>query len=152
MKSAFLIVAHGNFDMLKCLIKSLDYVDNDMFVHIDQKCGNIDYAQFESIVKHSHVKCLRERTSIAWGGVSQIECTLKLLRCAVSKKYGYYHLISGVDYPLMSNAGLSHFLDMNNGCEYVGFANDRKDLKSKLGYYHFFIDNPNHLIRRWGGY
>ena len=45
MKSAFLIVAHGNFDMLKCLIKALDYTGNDMFVHIDKKCGDIDYTQ-----------------------------------------------------------------------------------------------------------
>ena len=151
MKSAFLIVAHGNFDMLKCLIKSLDYADNAMFIHIDKKCGDIDYTQFESIAKHSYVECLHDRVSVTWGGVSQIACTLKLLRCAVPHRYDYYHLISGVDYPLMSNEDLSLFLDSNKGCEFVGFVNERKNLKNKLGYYHFFIDSHNRLMKRAGG-
>ena len=44
MKSAFLIVAHGNFDMLKLLIKTLDYKNNDLFIHIDKKCGEVNYS------------------------------------------------------------------------------------------------------------
>lgn len=51
----------------------------------------------------------------------------------------------------MSNEGLSQFLDSNKGCEYVRFANDRQDLKNKLGYYHLFIDSSNRLIKRAGG-
>ena len=152
MKSAFLIVAHGNFDMLKCLIKSLDYADNAMFIHIDKKCGDIDYTQFESIAKHSDVECLQDRMSVTWGGVSQNKCTFKLLKCAVQHKYDYYHLISRIDYPLMSDEDLSQFLDRNNGCEYVGFANERKDLNNKLGYFHLFIDSSNSLMKRAGGY
>lgn len=82
MKSAFLIVAHGNFDMLKFLIKALDYKNNDMFIHIDKKCGEIDYAQFESITTQSKVRCLRDRMSVSWGGLSQVKCTFKLLENA----------------------------------------------------------------------
>ena len=37
MKSAFLIMAHSNFDMLKLLVTQLDYKDNDIYIHIDKK-------------------------------------------------------------------------------------------------------------------
>ena len=50
IRSAFLIVAHNNFEMLKFLIKSLDSEEHDIYIHIDKKCGDIDYSQFESII------------------------------------------------------------------------------------------------------
>ena len=34
VKSAFLIIAHGNFDMLRFLIESLDDKAHDIYVHI----------------------------------------------------------------------------------------------------------------------
>lgn len=34
-KDAYLIIAHK--ELLKCLIHSLDYEQNDIFVHIDKK-------------------------------------------------------------------------------------------------------------------
>ena len=83
MKSAFLIVAHGNFDMLKFLIKALDFKNNDIFVHIDKKCGKIDYSQFEDITNYSVVKCVRDRISVSWGGVSLVKVTFKLFKEAI---------------------------------------------------------------------
>lgn len=83
IRSAFLIVAHNNFEMLKFLIKSLDSEEHDIYIHIDKKCGDIDYSQFESITKFSHVKCLRDRINVFWGGVSQIQSTLNTLETAI---------------------------------------------------------------------
>ena len=83
IRSAFLIVAHNNFEMLKFLIKSLDSEGHDIYIHIDKKCGDIDYSQFESITKFSHVKCLRDRINVFWGGVSQIQSTLNTLETAI---------------------------------------------------------------------
>lgn len=69
MKSAFLIVAHGNFDMLKYLIRALDYKNNDIYIHIDKKCGNIDISQFQNITKYSKVEFLKNRIRVFWGGI-----------------------------------------------------------------------------------
>lgn len=83
MKFAFLIVAHGNFDMLKLLIKTLDYKNNDLFIHIDKKCGEVNYSCFESIAQYSKVRCLRNRISVSWGGISQVKATFLLLKEAM---------------------------------------------------------------------
>lgn len=138
MKSAFLIVAHGNFEMLKFLIRALDYKDNDIYIHFDKKCGSVDYNQFESQATVSHVECIKNRIDVAWGGVSQIRCTFALLSQAMWGGYDYYHLISGVDFPLMSNEDISSFLEANKGCEFVGFTKNVGDLLEKLGYYHCY--------------
>lgn len=69
MKSAMLIIAHNNFEMLKLLISKLDYKDNDIYVHIDKKCGVPDFTQFEGLTKYSKTICLRERISVKWGGI-----------------------------------------------------------------------------------
>lgn len=151
MKSAFLIIAHGNFDMLRFLIQSLDCASHDIYVHIDKKCGEVDYSQFESITRLSHVKCIRDRINVYWGGVSIIKVTFKLLREAVKGEYDYYHLISGVDFPVMTNQEISDFLNMNRGKEFVGFTTHDGDLVCKLGYYHFFIDtkySQNRFVQR----
>ena len=83
MKSAFLIAAHGNFDMLKYLIRALDYKNNDIYIHIDKKCGNIDFSQFQNITKYSKVECLRNRIRVFWGGISQTHSTFLLLENAI---------------------------------------------------------------------
>ena len=37
MKHAYLIIAHQNWEQLKTLIGMLDYIDNDIYIHIDKK-------------------------------------------------------------------------------------------------------------------
>lgn len=116
MKSAFLIVAHGNFDMLKYLIRALDYKNNDIYIHIDKKCGNIDFSQFQNITQYSKVECLKNRISVLWGGISQPHSTFLLLENAIrGGQYDYFHLISGVDFPLLSNEEIDSFLTRHQG-------------------------------------
>ena len=151
VKSAFLIIAHGNFDMLRFLIESLDDKAHDIYVHIDKKCGEVDYCQLESITRYSHVKCVRDRIRVYWGGVSIIKSTFKLLREAARGEYTYYHLISGVDFPIMSNQEIYDFLCTNRGKEFVGFTTHDHDLARKLRYYHLFVDSKygqNRFVQR----
>ena len=61
MKSAYLIVAHGNFNLLKKLILQLDHPSNDIFIHIDKKVKSVDYKEYELLTRHSKVVCLRKR-------------------------------------------------------------------------------------------
>ena len=55
MKHAYLILAHNNFNQLKKLINLLDDIDNDIFIHIDEK-SNINLKQLELNTKFSNVK------------------------------------------------------------------------------------------------
>lgn len=88
MKSAFLVMAHGNFEMLKLLITALDFKDNDIYIHIDKKCGDLDFAQFECLTKESSVYFLRNRMKITWGSVSQIQLELKMFDFAFNNERG----------------------------------------------------------------
>lgn len=83
MKQAYLIIAHNKFDMLRALIRQLDSRDNDIYIHIDKKAGDVDFSQFEGAASCSRVKCLRDRISVMWGGVSQIAATFLLLQTAL---------------------------------------------------------------------
>lgn len=141
MKSAFLIMAHNNFDMLKLLICSLDYKDNDIFVHIDKKCGNINYSEYESLTKISKTICLRVRENVVWGNVSQIAAEFRLFEAAFYNSgggYDYYHLISGVDFPLKSNQEISDFLELYKGKEFLGLVKSEELIKPRLACYHLF--------------
>lgn len=148
MKSAMLIMAYNNFEILKLLISALDYKDNDIYIHIDKKCGNIDFSQFENRTKYSKTICLRNRINVKWGGYSQIETELALYDAAfnnmLGRKYDYFHLLSGVDFPLKSNEYISDFLERNKGKQFIGFAHvDERYFRDVLGLYHFMQG------RRW---
>ena len=41
-KHAYLIIAHTQFELLDVLLELLDYAENDIYLHIDKKVGNID--------------------------------------------------------------------------------------------------------------
>ena len=100
-KHAYLIIAHTNFEQLQKLVNILDDERNDIYIHIDKKSQDFE----TSIIKacHSQVTFVK-RTSVNWGGFSQINCELLLLKKAISSSSGYsrYHLISGMDLPIKS--------------------------------------------------
>ena len=142
-KHAYLIMAHNNFEILKKIIVLLDNEKNDIFIHIDKKVKNIDIRQFEKIAKKSKVKVLNNRIDIHWGGYSQIECELLLLKESINGEYSYYHLISGVDLPLTSSEKIYEFFERNKGKEFVHFREKSltpKD-KERISLYHFFQEN-----------
>ncbi|EGS8310725.1 hypothetical protein QDE85_003086, partial [Enterococcus faecalis] len=100
-KHVYLIMAHDNFDMLSLLLKELDDIRNDIVIHIDKKSSNVNIADLKTHCQYSEVSFI-ESISVTWGAYSQIECELALLKAAVKRNYNYYHLISGLDFPLKS--------------------------------------------------
>lgn len=119
IKNAYMIMAHHNFEQLSLLLSLLDDVDNDLFIHIDSKAGLVDESAFARKVKSSKVEFL-PRMSITWGGVSQLQCELALLNIATCTHHDYYHLLSGDDLPIKTNAQIAAFLEKNYGKEFVG--------------------------------
>ncbi len=153
-RHAYLIIAHNDFDVLEKLLMLLDNDRNDIFIHIDKKVKNFDFDYYKNIVKKSGL-CFTERTNIMWGHHSQIMCELLMLKYAVQGEYQYYHLLSGIDFPVKKQSEIHRFFDENNGKEFVRIADfDKNSIESRVVYYHFtrYHRNRNKYIRRIGRY
>jgi Core-2/I-Branching enzyme len=134
-KHAYLIMAHNNFGILEKLIRLLDYEKNDIYLHVDSRASSFDKDYFSTISKKSNMFMI-DRLEINWGGLSQVNCELKLLENSVVNNYQYYHLLSGVDLPLKSQDYIHDFFNKNEGKEFVGFVKDWD--KSRVKYYYLF--------------
>jgi len=109
---AFLMAVHKQPKLLRRIIERLSASNHYFFINVNARLSNFD--EFVNELNGiSNVVFLTPRVSIYHSGISQVVCTLNLLKCA--KSYGchfdYYHLISGQDYPLRSNEQFDHFFD-----------------------------------------
>lgn len=139
-KHAYLIMAHTNFEQLRTLIELLDYPQNDIYLHVDKRATSF---RPNNIKVHHSDLILVDRIRVNWGGHSQIQCELNLLRSSAKKHYQYYHLLSGIDLPLKSQKEIHAFFDRYFPHNFIGFdaaANKTGSFLSRIGYYHFFWD------------
>ncbi len=127
-KHAYLIMAHNEPALLKKLIKELDDSRADIYLHIDKKWKTAPVAELESICERSTLTIVN-RTNVSWGGDTQIKCELLLLKAATKNKYQYYHLLSGVDFPLKTQDQINTFFDAANGAEFFKIS----DLNNENG-------------------
>ncbi len=145
MKHAYLIIAHSDYKQLELLVDMLDDKRNTIFIHIDKKSS---IPTIKSNI--SKVFLLKDRVDVRWGDISQVECELLLF--AESLRIGgfdYYHLLSGVDFPIKSQDYIDHFFIKNYGKEFIGFNNVNIDEK-RINRYHFFTKyyKSHTLIKR----
>ena len=52
---------------------------------------------------------------VFWGTLSQVKCELRLLKKASGGKYHYYHLLSGMDFPLKSQDYIHKYFSSESG-------------------------------------
>lgn len=149
-KHAYMIIAHNQFELLEKLILALDDERNDIYVHIDAKVRDFDFEYFRALPKHSKLCFTDERVNITWGDFSQVECEMVLLQCAVSGEnpdcpYSYYHLISGVDLPIKSNAERYEFFESSGKKEFIHHTSNKvqETSVSRIRYYHLFRKRRN---------
>ncbi len=140
-KHAYLIMAHGEFALLRDLVRALDDPRNDLFIHIDAKVPELPDVQTEK----AGLFMLKTRIDVRWGDVSQIETELLLFKAAATKgPYAYYHLLSGVDLPLKNQDYIHHFFELHAGKEFIGFAETAltPEIIRKVQRWHLF---PRHF-------
>lgn len=112
-RHAYLVMAHNHFVQLEKLLKCLDHERTDIYLHIDKKVV-FDASSLENCLKKSRVY-FANRISVSWGGYSQIQAELELLRAAVKNgPYAYYHLLTGVDLPLKNQEKILSFFDQQH--------------------------------------
>ena len=112
MRHAVIIMAHGCWNMLYNIVCHFSR-ECDVFIHIDARSDVSDDVLLR-ISSLPQVKGLYRKYKIHWGGFSILRCEMFLLREAINKSdAGYFHLISGQDYPVRP---LSRFLEFFNEC------------------------------------
>lgn len=133
MKHAYLIMAHGSWEILKTLVSMLDDERNDIFLHIDKK-SSLLAAYGEDVpcctetgnaleVTKAHLFVLAHRVDVRWGNLSQIKAEYALFEEALKHgPYAYYHLLSGQDLPIKTQDFIHHFFDEHQGTEFIGFT------------------------------
>ena len=136
-KHAYLIMAHNEFELLYRLLKELDDPRNDIFLHVDKKTKFLDEKKLRSTVVSSEL-FLIPRMKVNWGTVSQIKCELRLMKAASCRKYHYYHLISGTDFPIKSQDYIHRFLENDNSLYISCHRNGEPgyDFLDKIRYYY----------------
>lgn len=140
MKHAFCIIAHNEFELLKRLLCELDDARCDIFLHVDAKAEKINEQEFERLLKFSRLYFV-ERSKVTWGGYSMIDCELRMLKKAQAcGDYGYYHILSGVDFPIKSKKYFYDFFEANNGKQFIHYCPDDYNTNSifRYKYYYFF--------------
>lgn len=119
MKLAFLISAHTDPEHLKRLIMSLPE-DAVFVVHIDAKS---DISAFTSIINDNRVHFIENRTNVMWGSIGVVEAQMKTIREALRRHQeqpiDYLISLSGLDYPLWSNARIERFFSEQKGREWI---------------------------------
>lgn len=143
MRHAILIIAHNNPVILKKILLLYDHEDIDFYIHIDKK-SNVDFNGLGEDLSNSKVVFV-DRMNVYWAHDSQMKIELKLLKEAHKYNYDYYHLISGVDYPLQTKKQFFDFFEAHNGKEFVEFAPihlyEENKIEARIKYYHIWMKN-----------
>ena len=136
MRHAWLIITHGNFEILEKQLRFLDSENADFYIHADAKAA-FDPERFRAVPKKSRITFV-PRHRISWGHFAMVEAELELLRAAVPGGYDYYHLLSGVDVPVKTRAYIENYFTRAPGRNYVSFLSpeiSRTDLYRVRFYY-----------------
>lgn len=120
-KIAYLILCHKNVTQVIELINSLVDSYADVFVHVDKKNDELYNILCDRFDKHSGVNVLEERVCVSWGGFSQIEAILRLIKNMLEMEvdYSYVSLLSGQDLLIKPHVQLYKYLNSNYPFEFI---------------------------------
>lgn len=138
-KHAYLILAHNEFELLQILVSCLDDERNDIFIHIDKKVTVLPDIK----ASKSGLFFVSDRIDVRWGGISVVEAEYSLMQEALSKNnhYLYFHLISGVDLPLLNQNRIHDFFFSQKRKEFIGYSNYphlSREIRRKVNIIHLF--------------
>jgi len=151
-KMAFLISAYTEPSSLHALIKKLDgMLDADFYIHIDKK---VPIEPFQSgLIDMPNVYFVKERIRVYWGGYSQVEMQLSMIREMLSKNIHYGRVINltGTDYPVVKKEVLHEKLRKSQ-IEYICGLDVKNEIepgkrRMELKYSCFYMMDTYRIIR-----
>ncbi len=125
MKHAVLITAHNNSSVTKRLLESLDDERFTFYFLIDKKSKTKE-TDYISILQKATTKFL-PRININWGGYSQIQAELLLIKEAINDKQEYLHFIQGADLALKTPDELDNFFEKRRGELFIDISREPSD-------------------------
>lgn len=130
----------------------MDSDTHDIYVHVDKKSKDFDESYFRNSVTKSSLKSYRE-FEVYWGGFSQVQVEIFLLKQAYTNGYDYYHIISGADLPLKNNEEIDSFFEENKGKEFILYDEDalkgNPEISRRAKYYHFLQNYRRRYAEKW---
>ena len=147
-KIAFLISAYTEPESLHALVRKLDeMLDADFFIHIDKKVAIEPFKT--DLETMPNVFFIQNRVRVYWGGYSQVEMQLSLIKEMLCRDISYLRVVNltGTDYPVVSNEELYERLS-NTEIEYIagfdvrnGNEEDRNRMAAKYSKFHYMDSN-----------
>ena len=144
MKIAYILLAHNNPSQLKRLVDSLKNT-GDFYIHIDKKSDIRPFKQVFDGMDTVHL--LKKRVNVTWAGWSMVKGYMLLLKEALASENNYdrFVMLTGQDYPLMSDEEIIKTFEENPDIEYVMAYNivtstvptDKNKLLKR-----WYLDNP----------
>lgn len=139
MKIAFMVISHTDAEQLNNLVTRLapnEFFESKLFIHIDAKA---DIAQFESVALRNYVQLTHKRINVVRCGISQVDAALELIRTVLQtqERFDRYVLITGQDYPIITNRELAERLARD--CEYMrAYKVTGNAMNNKVCRYYFY--------------
>lgn len=120
IKIAYLVIAYMDPDQLRRLVVRLTKT-SDVYIHINT---SVDIAPFERVLADvqgkGKVEFSRERYKVVWAGYSILKAAFSMMEQAMQQKqYDRYVLLTGLDYPIKSDAEIQRFFQENENIEFV---------------------------------
>ncbi len=118
MKVAYLLLAHKDPGQILRLVNSLGNT-GDFFIHIDKKTKATPFYHYLSTC--NNVIFTSKRHKVSWAGWSMIKGYMEALQLALNsdENYDRFVLLTGQDYPLMSNKQIIEEFSKHLRTEYV---------------------------------
>lgn len=147
-KHAYLIICHKCDETLLYLLKSIDDIRNDIYIHMDRKTKKLDIDRIKNSVISSKIY-FTHRIKVYWGGYSLIKAELILLESAINNnKYDYYHFLSGNDMCIKSQDYIHDFFMKNKEKIFLTFCgNDWNEKALERVKYFYFQQGRNHILK-----
>ncbi|EPL1207626.1 TPA: beta-1,6-N-acetylglucosaminyltransferase [Klebsiella pneumoniae] len=124
MRKIFCITCHKVTSPLKITVNYLSsFENNEILIHVDSKSNLDDFLFLES----KNVTLLTERVNVSWGGVSQINATLLLLKRAIDVGFDYLFFLSGDDLPCMSDNKINLLLSRIECKNLIHYQDERSN-------------------------
>ena len=152
IKFAFLISAYTEPNSLRNMVKKLDkMVEADFYIHIDKKV-KIEPFQLD-LIKMPNVFFIKDRIKVFWGGYSQVEMQISMIREMIRRDIRYTRVINltGTDYPVINKKNLYEKLckeDVEYICGYKVNSELRTGKKRMIyKYARFYLMDTSRMIR-----
>ena len=120
MNISYIILAHESPFQLRRLVDRLASQQVYFYIHIDKKVDIQPF--FDALSDFENVRFVSndDRVKCRWAGIGIVLATLCCMRYVIEdKRDGHCILISGQDYPIVSNAVIADFFQRNKTKNYI---------------------------------